>query len=319
MAPTGNSRLLSREPHARVENVRELLGLASAVEVEAVRRYAQLASLMEQRGERDTAAIFHQMREIEQSHVDFVEGRAHALEHDLAPAGEFTWRLPPEIAGSWSEIQRSALLTPYRALAIAVINEERTFALYSYIASASNDPDVTREAETLAREELFHAAELRVRRRQAYHHEFPGRVVPAAKAVETLTEFHDLEARLSQQAATALHSTAQALAVRGDNVSAELVAGLAQREAEAARAAGVAPAPATVMTDAGSKDSAVRLQEALRPLETSSEAYEEVIARAAHDDLLQAAQASLHRVVEGISALGRRLSEVDAGGVDGQP
>ena len=52
------------------------------------------------------------------------------------------------------------------------------------------------------------------------------------------------------------------------------------------------------------------LEEALAPLETSSEIYEMLVSRAQHEDLLHAAQSSLQRVVEGIAMLGHRIDEI---------
>jgi len=307
----GRSQLLTAQLEARPKSLTELLGLANAVEVEAVVRYAELASLMELRGEHDTAAVFHEMCEIEKRHVGMVEYRAESLHQALPPETEFTWLLPPEIASSWDEVRHSALLTPYRALAIAVVNEERAFALYSYIAAASDNPDVAQEAEALAREELSHASDLRVRRRQAFHLEFPEKRVPAARRVTTLAEFRDLEVRLLIEGAGALRGAAESLETLGDSVSAELVASLARREAAAADGATPAAAGASPTARVGSTP-ASHLQEALRPLKAASEIYEEVIARADHGDLLEAAQTSLQRVVEGISAIGQRLREVEA-------
>jgi len=53
------------------------------------------------------------------------------------------------------------------------------------------------------------------------------------------------------------------------------------------------------------------LGQALRRLETVSETYEDVVARAERDDLLQAAQTSLQRIVEGIATVSHRLSLID--------
>ena len=202
----GRSQLLTTQPEARPTSLTELLGLANAVEVEAVARYAELASLMELRDEHDTATVFHVMCEIEKRHVDMVEHRAESLHQALPLKAEFTWLLPPEIASSWDEVRHSTLLTPYRALAIAVVNEERAFALYSYIAAASDNPEVTQEAEALALEDLSHATELRVRRRQAFHREFPEKRDPAANRVTSVAEFHDLERHLLLESAGILRS-----------------------------------------------------------------------------------------------------------------
>jgi rubrerythrin len=299
--------LLSVEPRGKIGSLKALIGLANAIEVEAVARYAQLAALMEARGEAATAAVFRDMREIEERHVVMVARLADVLHQAVPPAADFTWCLPPEVAESWDAVQHSALLTPYRALAIAVANEERTFALYSYVAAHADDGAVAQQAEALAREELAHAAELRVRRRLAYRREFSASAHSLAAAVETLAAFRALDARLLREAADAHHAIAAALTAAGDADSARLVAALAEREEEAAAAGSGRPAVA-----AEGRQPAALLQQALRPLEAASEVYEDLVAEAAEEDLLQAAQAALHRVVEAISALGRRLNQLGA-------
>lgn len=299
--------LLAVEPRGKIGSLEGLIGLANAIEVEAVARYTQLAALMERRGEAATAAAFGDMVEIERRHVDMVARLAQSLRQAVPPAEGFTWYLPPEVAESWDAVQHSALLTPYRALAIAVTNEERTFALYSYVAAHADDGAVAQQAEALAREELAHAAELRVRRRLAYRREFPASAHSVAAAVKCLADFRILDARLMRQAADAHHAIAAALAAAGDTDSARLISALAEREEEAAATGSGTPAAAAPGTKA-----AVLLQQALRPLEAASEVYEDLIAQTAEEDLLQAAQAALHRVVEAIGALGRRLNQLGA-------
>lgn len=296
--------LLSEDPRVAVDSLDHLLGLANAVEVEAVSRYAQLAELMDQRGEGETAKVFREMCAIEKGHVDMVARRATSLGRRLPPPAEFTWRLPPELGASWDEVRHSALLTPYRALALAVTNEERAFALYSYIAAAADDDEVAREAETLAREELSHAAELRVLRRRAYHRAFPAER-PAA--VESLADFQNLDGHLARRAAEVLTAIAASLDAAGDGESAEQLRHLARRE-EAA----VAGAPAGKGYTPQANRPGPLLQEALCPLEAASEHYEHLVDQAASEEVLRAAQDALHRVVEAISALGRRREEIEA-------
>lgn len=54
---------------------------------------------------------------------------------------------------------------------MAVRNEERAFAFWSYLAAYSHDPDIKKASEAMAKEELGHVATLRKERRRAYHHE----------------------------------------------------------------------------------------------------------------------------------------------------
>ncbi|HEY0837572.1 MAG TPA: ferritin family protein, partial [Azospirillum sp.] len=145
--------------------------MALAMEEEAVRRYRQLATIMESRYALDTAATFLTLAEEEQDHAQAIAALAGRLGRPLASGAAFTWRLPPEIAASWDDLTDRTRVTPYRALAVAVLNEQRGFAWFSYVAANATDPDVRRQAEALAAEELNHAAMLRRERRAAFRRE----------------------------------------------------------------------------------------------------------------------------------------------------
>ena len=54
---------------------------------------------------------------------------------------------------------------------MAVRNEERAFAFWSYVAGFATDPEIKKAAEAMAHEELGHVATLRKERRRAYHKE----------------------------------------------------------------------------------------------------------------------------------------------------
>src|SRR5690606_2997951 len=138
---------------------------------EAVRRYAQLERTMQERGELDTAAAFRRMLDEEREHVDAVARWAAELGVAISGNEQFEWILPRDLSTSWEAIAGSALLTPYRAFAIAVENEQRAFAFYSYLAAHAGDRAVARQAERLAADELRHAAHVRQWRREAYHRE----------------------------------------------------------------------------------------------------------------------------------------------------
>ena len=303
-------QLLTEQPLADAPSMRDLIGIAAAVEDESVRCYTLLSQEMERRGEMETAATFREMREMELGHQQEVERWAAAHRETVPPAQEFAWRLPPEIAASWDEIRNSSLLTSYRALAVAVTNEERAFALYAYLAAHATDPQVAREAEMLAREELVHAAELRVRRRQAYRREHgSGTRIPAAP-IEDVVAFRRLEQRQEASAAVLHQDLADELAAIGDHASAALVASLVRDESRSSDPIPLKPStlPAGSSMHPGS---IALLRAALRPLEQASESYEELIASATDEALLRAEQAALASVVARIALLGRRIGEID--------
>lgn len=299
------SQLLLGQPRNKVNDLAELVGIANAIEVEAVTRYAQLAQLMERRGEFNTAATFRGMCELEKGHVDAVGRWATSLHQEIRPPSNFTWHLPPEIGASWGEAQHSSLLTPYRALAIAVTNEERAFAFYAYIAANATDPEVQRQAEMMAREELAHASELRVRRRQAYRREHPGDTAKNL-GIETLAAFRAFERRLEDDAAGFHRRIALALSTAGDAQSAGLVDAMARSEGEPLL--GDRP---IVPEELMAKKPSALLHAAMQPLERASEIYEDLIAHAATEELLTAAQTALRSVVERIASLSRRRSEIE--------
>lgn len=300
--------LLSEAPQAGVVDMRHLIGIAAAIEAEAMRRYAELAQEMARRGEHETAATFRQMVAIEARHVEAVDHWAESLNEPVPPPQEFVWRLPREIALSWDEVRNSSLLGPYRALAIAVINEERAFALYAYAAAHAADARVAHEAEAMAREELAHAAELRVLRRQAYRREHGAALHAHVGPVESVSVFHALEQRLTQAAAEIHEGLARALDSAGDKDSAALVAAMARQERDPAAGGGLAVPPAGPGKGVAS---ATLLRRALQPLERASEIYEDLLTQSPAEALMQAEQAALAAVVQRIAVLARRIEETD--------
>ncbi len=162
------SSLLCHDPQLETVTLVKLVGIATAIEREAVRRYEMLEQTMRRRGELETADAFQRMLEEERGHVQAVATWAARLDVPV-PDADFRWVLPAELATSWEEIAGSALLTPYRAFAIAVENEQRAFSFYAYLAAHAAERSVAAEAERLATEELNHAALLRRWRREAYH------------------------------------------------------------------------------------------------------------------------------------------------------
>jgi hypothetical protein len=85
------------------------------------------------------------------------------------------------------EAMSSALLTPYRALALAVDEAQLSFSVYAQIAALTRPREVRRQAEDLARKELARAAVLRQARRRAYHADRPRRLPPPATLAQLRT------------------------------------------------------------------------------------------------------------------------------------
>jgi hypothetical protein len=145
---------------------------------DAARRFASFADAARAKGAGDLAALF----EVLQAHAPHVPSPRDGV------AARVRAVLPPGLAdlgAATEEAMRSALLTPYRALAAAVRETGRRFAAFAQIAAAATAPDVRTRAEELARGELARAAALRKARRRAYHAERPAEQ-QAPATVETL-------------------------------------------------------------------------------------------------------------------------------------
>jgi rubrerythrin len=305
--------LLARNPEPGPVTLALLVGIADAIEREAVARYAALAEIMHRRGEPQVAAAFERMLAEEREHVAAV-GRWTASVGAAPPdVTQFAWRLPPDLATSWDEAAASALLTPYRAFALAVDNEQRAFALYSYLAASADDPAVAAQAEALALEELRHAALMRRWRREAWHRE--GRHAAAElPAIASIAQLDALLARHEAQILACQRAVAQRLRALGDEEGAQAVDEVEREPSRAPAVSDVAPAtlPET--------DNPLRLiMAAQAPLEALAELLERLMHRM-EGELFAAAEQALANVIARIARLSllaeRRLH---AGATDASP
>ncbi|MBX3622907.1 MAG: hypothetical protein KF891_23300 [Rhizobacter sp.] len=288
---------LMRDPAVNPVTLAVLVRIASAIEQEAVQRYTTLAEAMRRRGEVATAAAFQVMLDEERRHVAAVDRWAAGLDTAARGAEAFEWRVPAELSDAWNEVAGSARLTPYRAFAIAADNEQRAFALYSYLAAAATEPQVAAEAERLALEELRHAALVRRWRRQAWHRE---RREPQGEPLH-IGSSGQLQALLARHEA-AIAARHRALATRlrelGDDESAQCL--------DALGTPSVAPAEGEVVRLAGdaatSGDPVHLLVAAQAPLEALGETLEQLLP-ALEGELFAEAANALGNVVARLARL----------------
>lgn len=214
-------------PVAEVRTVEDLMDIAVGMEHEAAARYEQLAAVMDRAGDTSLGDVFRELASLEQAHEDGL-GRWAAREGRRKPLPrQFAWQMP-ETFGAGPEDGEAGVLTAYRALGIAVRNEERAFAFYTYLAAIAEDPEVMRRAESLAKEELNHVAELRRLRRRAFHAErgAPWRR-PAVASIDELRRVSEgLEAGTAEVDAIA----AELLAANSEAGGAAVLRRLAERD-----------------------------------------------------------------------------------------
>lgn len=292
--------LLRTEPPAAVRSLDELFAIAAAMEQEAAARYAELADRMRAADLPAVADAFERLAEAERGHADHVAGWSRSSTGAEPDPAWIRWQPPDtfdeeEAAG----IASSRLASAYRALSMAVRNEERAFALWTYIAAQSDDPAIQDAAERMAREELDHATLLRRERRRAFHAErernkadaaLP-RLPPVAQA-----------ARAERDLARLLATLADAEPSPERRRLAEEAAAMADEAA--ALAGGPLPAPPGTGMPPGAPMSA-----ALRLAERAVEAYLEAADAASEEAAMHRVQALAGRAIARVASLRRLAGE----------
>ena len=163
--------LLKQEPTRAVRSLEELFAIAYAMEEEAAIRYAEIAGKMRSEGNTDLADVFERLAEDERGHRDSVTQWSEKEGGRAPDPALVRWQLPTTFDDEGAATTDPHLGTAYRSLSMAVRNEERAFAFWTYVAAHAGSPDIRRAAEAMAHEELEHVATLRRERRRAYHAE----------------------------------------------------------------------------------------------------------------------------------------------------
>ena len=215
--------LLKAEPAGNLRSLDELFALASAMEREAATRYAELADEMQHQDRPDLAAVFTELAAAEREHMDSVTRWSRSRRGKAPDPTLVRWEAPKTFdAEAAAEMRNSRLVTPYRALATAVRNEERAFAFWSYVAGFAENPEVKNAAEAMAREELSHVSTLRKERRRAYHREHDGTHDRRPGSLATgRIDAGELECHLAERLNKIQHTLSGALAGRAHELLVE--------------------------------------------------------------------------------------------------
>jgi rubrerythrin len=159
---------LTSEPTASIRSMDELLAVAMAMERESADRYASLAERMRAAGQQELAGVFDRLVREETGHIEMVAAWSQQVIHKppeiLSPEAA-----PPDVFDDEAiGLVSPELLDAYRSFAVAVRNEERAFAFWSYVAAHGASLEIREAAERMALEELEHAKILRRERRKAF-------------------------------------------------------------------------------------------------------------------------------------------------------
>ena len=292
-------------PIEAVTDLDQLLAIAVGMEHEAAERYERLAEAVEHHHAPELAALFRQLARMERDHEAGI-GR-WARRDGLAPPQplHFSWQFP-ETFGAEADGDAAHVLTPYRALSIAVRNEEQAFAFYAYLSAMAPDDDVRRHADALARAELNHVAQLRAMRRRAFHAD---RQHPTA-VPRTPEQLRRGAARLEAEAARLTTLAADTAAQAGLSPAAAVLRRLAEEAQRTAERFGGASADTAHAAAAGlTPFGALRL--ALRHAEEVLETYLAAADQATDSAVLDDAQALAETALARLTLIRSRLAEVE--------
>ena len=127
--------LLKEEPAGSVKSLEELFAIAAAMEQEAADRYAEIAERMRREGDPALAEVFERLSADEQGHLDnVVEWSRRTKGREPDPAW-IRWEMPETFDDEGVATAHPRLLGVYRSLSMAVRNEERAFAFWSYVSA----------------------------------------------------------------------------------------------------------------------------------------------------------------------------------------
>lgn len=188
--------ILKDEPPQPVRSIEELFAIAHAMEHEAATRYSEIAARLRTDGNPVLAELFERLAAEERGHLDSVVQWSEKQKGKAPDPALVRWHIPETFDDEGAGTTDPRLLTAYRSLSMAVRNEERAFAFWSYVAAHAANLEIREAAETMAFEELEHVAALRSERRRSYHAE---RLPIVATGDQTLTALDnaDLERRLA--------------------------------------------------------------------------------------------------------------------------
>lgn len=283
--------LLKTEPSRSVRTLEELFAIAHVMEHEAATRYAEIARRMRAEGSLALAEVFERLAAEERGHLDSV-GRWSEKTKGRAPDPALVrWELPETFDDEGASAVDPRLLSAYRALSMAVRNEERAFAFWSYVAAHAGDAEIRGAAEAMAHEELDHVATLRRERRRAFHAE---RTAPAGSRADTAALERLLAERLERLAEAA--GPAESARLRGF--------------AEQARRDAGAPTGTPLAAAGGPASPGSALDDPVALAELLVDRYLEAAEHAADDAALALAQALAGRAIARLAWLRADLPEI---------
>ncbi|MCC6778865.1 MAG: rubrerythrin [Hyphomicrobiales bacterium] len=139
----------------KVRSLAELYAVAYRIEADAVERYELLADQMETHNNPELTAVFRDLARAEGIHRDEIKRMAGDI--DVVAHAERMARWARGDSPEEVELdQVSYLMTPRRALELALAGEERALAFFQGVVAETKDAKVKEMAEEFVEEEAEH-------------------------------------------------------------------------------------------------------------------------------------------------------------------
>jgi rubrerythrin len=135
----------------------ELMAQALAMEMDAAQRYADFADAMETHNNREVAALFRKMADIESKHAEQIMTAMEWTEPPAPASGKPCWEgfeVPETTPGD----EVHYLMQPYHALRLALVNEQRAERFFARLVRTATVESVRKAARELQAEEREHVA-----------------------------------------------------------------------------------------------------------------------------------------------------------------
>lgn len=139
------------------QTIEDLMSQALAMEREAVARYGELADVMDTHNNPEVAALFRQMAQYEQRHVNHILAEMGWADNVPAPRHGGMWTTP-ESAEVVAFEDMHYLMHPWHALQLALSAEQRAQAFFAALARDAQNDATRRAAEEMRDEEAEHVA-----------------------------------------------------------------------------------------------------------------------------------------------------------------
>jgi rubrerythrin len=214
-----------------------------------------------------------------------------------------------------ADLAASTLVTPYRALFIAVRNEERAFAFWSYVSAYSPNETIREYAEKMAREELRHASILRKERRHAYHERRGAAARPSVKNLQQLKK----EAAVLETKILEACNFAPTAATARDQETASVLARIGEESKFNMQALGLGESDLEGKASADFLPPLMNLDHAIAAMEAAAESYLGNAESARDEAAVSAAQQLSRSAITRLVALRHRRAQLTPVELEAEP